>query len=65
MINRVCSLCNEYVNDTWTLRIYDDRESVEVSGHQKCIDGLENEMNQIKDVHKMPVKKVLKKLGIN
>lgn len=63
MINHICDICKEYVQDNWILRIYDDRESVEINGHKNCIDELDIKVRNIKDVHKKSVKQTLKEIN--
>lgn len=62
MIDRICMVCGEYVESVWTLRVHDEKEHYDISGHRRCIDELEKKVKLIKDIHKMPVDKVLKKI---
>ena len=60
MIDRTCCVCGEYVQDVWTLVVKDGKEVKEFSGHLKCVNKLQKEINSIKDVHKKSVKETLK-----
>lgn len=62
MINRTCMICEEYVSEVWTLRMFDEKENFDISGHKRCIDELEEKVKSIKDIHKLPADKVLKKI---
>jgi hypothetical protein len=64
MIDRICAVCNEYVSDIWTLKLKDDKEFREFSGHLKCIDILQDQMNSISNVDKKSVQQVLKELKL-
>ena len=64
MINRVCFKCGEYVQDVWVERIYDEKESIQFSGHAQCINELHNQVKSIKNLDKKSVKKVLTELGL-
>jgi hypothetical protein len=65
MLDRLCDICKEFNNDdNWVVRLSDDKESIEFNGHQKCIDNLYNDFKNIKDIHKLPVKKVLNILNL-
>jgi hypothetical protein len=64
MIERLCAVCNEYVSDIWTLKLKDDKEFREFSGHLKCIDTLQDQMNSISNMDKKSVQQVLKELNL-
>lgn len=63
MINRVCDICGEYVNDVWVLVISRDKDKIEVSGCKEHIDQLQEKHNSIKD-NKMSLDKILKQLNL-
>jgi hypothetical protein len=63
MINRVCCICGEYVNEVWVVVLKDDKEVEEFSGHLKCVNELQNRINNIKDLHKKSVKQILKEIN--
>jgi hypothetical protein len=63
MINRVCNICSEYVNDTWVLLLSDHKfTKFEISGHLKCINEIEVKIKSIKNVDKLTVDKVLNEI---
>lgn len=64
MINRVCFSCDEYVSESWTLILRDDKEKVEFAGHKSCVDSLESRFKEIKGREKMSLDKILKQLNL-
>jgi hypothetical protein len=64
MSNRICSICNKYVQDVWVVTLSDDKEKVEFDGHKVCVDELHDRIKNVKDLVKKPVKKVLKELSL-
>jgi predicted site-specific integrase-resolvase len=62
MIDKICFLCGEYVSDVYTVRIKDDKEAVEYSGHNQCVTDLHNQINGIKNLDKKSVQQVLKEI---
>jgi hypothetical protein len=63
MIDRYCQICKQFnTGDNWCLVVYDDRDKKQINGHKSCIDDLDNSIKVIKDVHKLSVEKVLKKI---
>jgi hypothetical protein len=63
MINRVCDICKEYVNDVWVILLSDNKEKMEISGHKSHIDDLHNKIKNVKDGHKKSVKEILKSIN--
>lgn len=59
-----CDFCGKMYNDTWVLRISDDKSHREFSGHKECVDDMYDKHKAIKDVVKMSLEKTLKKLGL-
>ena len=64
MINRECYVCKEYIENVVIVRIFDDKESVEYSCHEKCADNLWDRLKKVKDFDKKSVAKILKELNI-
>jgi hypothetical protein len=65
MIERICQICIEYVNDTWTLAITDNKDKkYEISGHKSCIDDIEGKIKKLKNLHKLSIDQILKELNI-
>jgi hypothetical protein len=65
MINRECFICKQYMEDVVTVRIFDDKESVEYSCHEKCANDLWDRLQKVKDMDKKPVAKILKELKLD
>jgi hypothetical protein len=65
LINRICYVCSEYVQDVWVVILRDDKEYREFEGHRQCIDQLHNRIDNVKDLDKKSVQKVLKELKMN
>lgn len=65
MINRICDICNGYVNDVWVVVISDGKEKTEISGCKQHIDELHKKIKEVKNADKLSVKKLLKELEIN
>lgn len=65
MIDTVCVICKEYVSEVWTIVIKDDKSTQEYSGHLHCVKGIQDQMNNIKNVDKKSVQQVLKELKLS
>jgi hypothetical protein len=65
MFERECFVCKEYIENIVTIRLFDDKESVEFSCHEECANTLWDRLQKVKDMDKKPVTKVLKELKIN
>jgi hypothetical protein len=64
MINRICHVCNTYVQDSWTLLLSDHKfTKFEISGHLNCINEIETKIKSIKNVDKLTVDKVLNEIN--
>jgi hypothetical protein len=65
MINRICYVCNEYVTDSWTLQISDQREiNMKYLVIFNCLNEIEEKYKNIKNVHKLSINQILKELNI-
>jgi hypothetical protein len=63
MIDHICDICKQFnTGDNWCLVVYDDRDKKQINGHKQCVDQLDDNIKGIKDVHKLSVDKVLKKI---
>jgi hypothetical protein len=47
----------------WVLVIKDDKDRFEIKGDKQYIDGLEVKVHSLKDLHKLSVSQVLKKIN--
>lgn len=63
MINQICSLCDEYSDEIWTIAIKDNKETQEFSGHFKCVKSVQDQMNKIEG-HKKSVRQIVKELKL-
>ena len=64
MIDRECYVCKEYIDKVVTVRIFDDKEYVEYPCHEKCANELYDQIQNVKDLEKKPVAKVIKELKL-
>lgn len=48
---------------SWVLVIRDDKDRFEIKGDKQHIDELEAKVNSLKDLHKLSVNQVLKKIN--
>lgn len=63
MNERICDICEGLVAHTITLRLYDDKERKDFTGHLKCINDIEERIKNI-DYKKMSVKKIIIELNL-
>jgi hypothetical protein len=57
-------VCGEYADKVWVERISDKDQSVEISGHEGCINMIHKKVKGIKDLDKKSVDKVLKEINL-
>ncbi|MED3562412.1 hypothetical protein [Bacillus xiapuensis] len=61
----ICYVCGEYASEVWTVVLKDDREVREFSGHFKCVSELQDRINNVNNLDKKKVKKVIEELGLD
>jgi len=66
-MNNICQICDGITTslNLWTLRLSDERESVEIKGCRDCINKLETRINEIDKDGKKSVKFILSKIKLN
>lgn len=64
MINQICEVCGNIVHNNWCLRIYDEKESIEINGCESCITKLDNTIKNVKGLAKKSPSKIIKELNL-
>jgi hypothetical protein len=65
LINRICDICKEINNeDNWVIKLSDEKESIELNGHQKCIDKYYYIIKNVKSLHSKKIKQVLEEINL-
>jgi hypothetical protein len=63
MSDHYCEICKQIHNETnHVIKISDDKESIEIDGHEICINDLYKRLKTIKDLDKKSVKVILKEI---
>lgn len=61
----LCDICKEIINDdNWTVRLSDEKESIEFNGHAKCVDQLYYTIKNVKNLHSKKIKQVLDEINL-
>jgi hypothetical protein len=64
MSDHYCEICKQLHNETnHVIKISDDKESVEIDGHENCVNELYKKLKNIKDLNKKSVKAILKEIN--
>lgn len=59
-------MCNVSVNSNrYTLRLRDNKDTLDITGHKECIDGVYEKINNSKNYNKLTIMQALKEVGLS
>lgn len=65
MSDVICILCHELCTETQTVRLSDDKDRYDITGHIDCTNRIYSQLKLIDNINKLSVKKMLEHINVS